>query len=161
MIRPYHPDDIPAILDIWYQATILAHPFLEAAFLAQEKENIQNIYLPNTKSWVYEESGKPIGFISMIDNEIGAIFLYPDYHGQGIGTKLIEFVHSFNKVLEVEVFANNKIGVPFYQNYGFEIMHEHIHEATNHLLYRMRCETKRDILDKLSSLEIDPDSNLQ
>ena len=138
MIRKYKETDLENLLNVWYAASSLAHPFLEEAFQQQERENIRNIYIPNTETWVYVEAGELIGFISMIGNEIGAIFMKPDHHGKGIGTKLINQVAQFHDVLEVEVFKENKIAVPFYKKYGFEILKELLHEATNNQLLRLR-----------------------
>ena len=65
MIRAYESEDTNAILDVWFQASLIAHPFLHDSFLEKERENIQQIYLPNTKTWVYEQEGKVVGFISI------------------------------------------------------------------------------------------------
>ena len=142
MIRPYQDHDINELLDVWYAASSLAHPFLPAAFQKQERENIRNIYIPNTRTWVYLVANELVGFISMIDNEIGAIFIKPTYHGQGIGTKMVNYVAQFHKTLEVEVFKANKIGRPFYDKYGFVYLSEYLHEATNNQVLRLKF-TKR------------------
>lgn len=84
MIRPYQDKDMKPLLDVWYAASSLAHPFLDEAFQKQERENIRNIYIPNTKTWVYLANKEVVGFISMINNEIGALFIRPDFHGKGI-----------------------------------------------------------------------------
>lgn len=138
MIRPYQDSDLDLLLDVWYVASTLAHPFLTEAFQTQERENIRNIYIPNTKTWVYLNAHDLVGFISMIDNEIGAIFIRPDHHGQGIGTKLINYIAPFYDSLEVEVFKENKIGRPFYKKYGFVFLKEYLHEATNSQVLRLK-----------------------
>ena len=137
MIRKYKAADIEILLDVWYAATTLAHPFLTTSFQAQERENIRNIYIPNTKTWVYIKEAELVGFISMIENEIGAIFIKPDFHGQGIGTKLTNHVAQFHSTLEVEVFKENEIGMPFYEKYGFVFLKEYLHEATNSQVLRL------------------------
>jgi len=137
MIRKYRESDIETILYIWYQASLLAHPFLDAAFLEKEAQNIRDIYMPNTQTWVYEKDQKISGFIAMMGNEVGAIFVHPDFHGQGIGTQLMHYVAQFHAMLEVEVFEKNVIGRAFYDKYGFKLLHEHIHEATGQRLLRM------------------------
>lgn len=37
MIRKYLESDIEEILDVWYQASVMAHPFLDADFMGMEK----------------------------------------------------------------------------------------------------------------------------
>jgi putative acetyltransferase len=96
-----------------------------------------DIYLPNSETWVYEESGIVVGFISMAKNEIGGLFILPNYHSKGIGTSLVKHICQFHNELEVEVFNENKIGKPFYEKIGFKIMKEYIQEETNQKVLRM------------------------
>lgn len=138
MIRTYQITDTDAILDAWLQASKIAHPFLSADFIEQEKDNIRNIYLPNTQTWVYEQEERVIGFISMIQNEVGAIFLQPGFHGQGIGKQLMDYVADRYEELEVEVFEKNTIGRAFYDRYGFLKMHDSMHQPTGQKLIRMK-----------------------
>lgn len=138
MIRTYQETDIEAILNVWYQASLLAHPFLDAAFLEKEAQHIRDIYMPNTQTWIYEKDQKIAGFIAMMGNEVGAIFVHPDFHGQGIGTQLMHYVAQFHATLEVEVFEKNVIGRAFYDKYGFKTIKERIHEDTQERLQRMK-----------------------
>ena len=140
MIRAYQPADTNAIIEVWYQASAVAHPFLSAPFLAQEADNIRNIYLPNTKTWVYELDGQIVGFIGMIDNEVGAIFINPQHHRKGIGQQLMNWVAQMHEALEVEVFKANAIGRAFYQKYGFTFLKEGFHEPSQQAILRLRFE---------------------
>ena len=138
MIRKYKEDEIPILVEIWEEASAKAHPFLDSEFTEMVKNAMNNVYLPNSDTWVYEESGKIIGFISMLKNEIGGLFIYPDYHKKGIGTKLLTHIHQFHDELEVEVFENNQIGKPFYDKNGFEVFKDYIMEGTDQKVLRMR-----------------------
>ena len=137
MIRKNKATDIEEVLNVWYAASSLAHPFMKESFMQQERKNIRNKYIPNTETWVYLEADKLVGFISMIGNEIGAVFIQPDQQDKGIGTQLVNHVAQFHESLEVEVFKENKIGKPFYDKYGFQFLKEHLHEATNQQLLRL------------------------
>lgn len=143
MIRPYDDKDLEDLLDSWYQASLVATPFLDAAFLKKERNNIEHTYIPNTKTWVYEEAGKVVGFVAMIGNEVGAIFLQPTHQGKGIGAQLMNHVAQFHPVLEVEVFKENKIGRAFYDRYGFVFMKEGLHEETGQALLRLQYNRPR------------------
>lgn len=138
MIRFYHPDDTRAIIHVWQQASSIAHPFLNPDFLEKEAINIRDVYLPNTKTWVWDDEGHLKGFISMIKNEVGAIFVSPEQHGEGIGTKLMNTVVYLHDELMVEVFTENKIGRKFYIGYGFKEIKRHIHEETGNELILMK-----------------------
>lgn len=137
MIRAFQPADTDAVINIWFAASSLAHPFLSPEFMEQEKKNIRELYLPNTETWIYEKEQQAIGFLSMMGNEVGAIFLYPAYHGQGIGKALMDWVAQKHPTLEVEVFKENTIGRAFYDRYGFRVLKEHVHEPTGRVLLRM------------------------
>lgn len=136
-IRQYEQNDENRIIDVWYQSSAVAHPFLSTDFISKVKKDMSEIYLPNAKTWVYEEKGTIVGFISMIENEIGGLFVIPNYHSKGIGSQLVDFVSNYHKVLEVEVFEKNKIGHSFYNKYGFNFMKEYIHEETNFKILRL------------------------
>ena len=138
MIRKYESMDSEKVVDTWHQAFCLAHPFLKAEFVEKVKIDMGNIYLPNSETWVYEEDETILGFVSMLDNEIGGLFIKPSHHGKGIGTQLVNYVHQFHQALEVEVFENNVIGIPFYNKYGFQLMKSYFHEETQQVMLRMR-----------------------
>lgn len=137
MIRKYNEKEIPTLVDIWEEASTIAHPFLDTEFTQMVKKAMTEMYLPNSDTWVYVESNRIVGFISMIENEIGGLFVNPKYHSKGIGTALVNHIKQFHTELEVEVFEKNKIGKPFYNKYGFKVIKEYIHEATNQKVLRM------------------------
>lgn len=143
MIRKFEHSDTEAIIQTWYEASMLAHPFLDSKFIEQEKQNIRHEYLPNTDTWVYEFENSVVAFIAMIGNEIAAVFAKPEFHGKGIGRQLMDFVAEHNEVLEVEVFENNKVGRAFYEKYGFAELKRHVHEETGFNLLRMKYEKKQ------------------
>lgn len=49
MIRSYQSIDDDAIVEVWFTSSSLAHPFLKRDFMAQEKKNVREIYLLNTR----------------------------------------------------------------------------------------------------------------
>ena len=140
MIRKHTENDLETILDIWGQASSLAHPFLDSVFVEKVRHDMRNMYIPNSETWVYEENNSVIGFISMIDNEIGGLFVLPKNHSKGIGTQLVNFICEFHDELEVEVFEKNIIGRAFYGKYGFKLMRSFIHEQSNHEVIRLKMK---------------------
>ena len=91
-------------------------------FIAQERKNVAEIYLPNTDTWVVELDGNVEGFIVLMGNEVGATFLQPKFHGKGAGKALMDKAREFHGDIEVEVFKENSIGRKFYSQYGFEYL---------------------------------------
>jgi len=136
-LRLYEPSDLADVLSAWENATRIAHPFMTENFLDQERHNIPELYLPNAETWVVEKNSHVIGFLALIGNEVGAVFVDPKYQGQGIGTLLLDKACELRGDLEVEVFAENLIGRPFYEKYGFVPLSESIHKETGKQLLRL------------------------
>ncbi|MCA9926278.1 MAG: GNAT family N-acetyltransferase [Anaerolineales bacterium] len=138
MLRKYQTEDLEDVLTVWATASAIAHPFLSTAFLAGERHNIATLYLPNSETWVWEAEGRAAGFISLLGNEVGGLFVDPALHRMGIGQALMDHARTLHGDLEVEVFKANLIGRRFYEKYGFVLMHELIHEETGQAALRLR-----------------------
>lgn len=143
-IRQYENSDLTAVLCSWETATRLAHPFMTDEFIAQERINVAELYIPNTDTWVLEIEGEVVGFIALIGNEVGAIFLLPKYHGQGAGKALMDKAQELHGDLEVEVFKANSIGRKFYSRYGFKHLEDKFHEPTGQPLLRLKFTGKNN-----------------
>ncbi|NKB44311.1 MAG: GNAT family N-acetyltransferase [Alphaproteobacteria bacterium] len=137
MIRKYREDDKDVVVSTWRAASELAHPFLENDFLDEEEGNVRNVYLAFAETWVTEIDGEVVGFIALIDNEIGGLFLNPKYHGQGLGKAMVDIAFVEMGSLKVEVFKDNEIGRRFYDAYGFRGDDEFIHEASGQVTLRL------------------------
>jgi len=137
MIRKYQNSDLENIMDIWYDAQTIAHPFLKKDFVDKVKVMMMDMFIPNSKTWVYEKGDTLVGFIAMMDNEIGGLFICPDAQSKGIGTSLLKYMNNYYKTLEVEVFDENKIGKPFYLKQGFKPITEYVHKETQQKVLRM------------------------
>ena len=144
-IRQYKESDLDSVLNSWEVATRLAHEFMTNDFIAQERKNVAEVYLPNTDTWVAEIDGEVKGFIALMGNEVGAIFLQPDCHGKGIGKALMDKARELHGNLEVEVFKRNVIGRNFYSKYGFEHLEEKFHEPTGQEVLRLKFTTNKGI----------------
>ena len=137
-IRQYKETDLSGILSSWENASKIAHPFLTKEFLDKERYNIPNLYLPNADTWVADINGSVVGFIALLGNEVGAIFVEPKFQGAGVGTALMNKAQGIHGDLEVEVFQANPIGRKFYDSYGFKPMSEKDHAETGHRLLRLK-----------------------
>lgn len=138
MIREYDIKDEDKIIDLWYQASVDSHSFKPESFWEEKKKEVRDKYLPNAETFVYESDGKIAGFISIIHDFIGALFILPEYQNKGIGKELLDFTKQRSDILELDVFKQNKSAVKFYEREGFTIVAENIHEETGLLNLRMR-----------------------
>lgn len=143
IIRQYKDSDLNDVISSWSNASKIAHSFLTEEFLELERYNIPNVYLPNADTWVAQKDGKVIGFIALIGNEVGAIFVQPSFHGKGAGLALMNKAQELHGNLEVEVFKDNLIGRKFYSSYGFEFLLEKYHEQTGRQILRLKFTTNQ------------------
>jgi putative acetyltransferase len=137
-IRRFRGSDLDRLLDLWERASRLAHPFLDDDFLRRERRTIADVFMPKSETWVYVREGAAVGFISLLGNEIGGLFVDPSAQRQGIGRALVDHARSLRGELEVEVFAANRIGRGFYEGYGFTPAGEGKEAETGHPILRMR-----------------------
>jgi putative acetyltransferase len=140
MIREYDEKDLNQLLDVWFSASQIAHPFLDEAFFERERRNIADLYLPKTETWVYEVDGVVVGFIALNGNEVGGLFVDSKFHRQGIGRALMDKARNTRDVLELDVFKANLVGRKFYERYGFIQVAEHLHEETGFIQLRLNLK---------------------
>jgi len=132
MIRLFHPDDLEPILAIWLSASIRAHDFVDQVFWESKLDDMRDIYLPASQTWVYEQGGQVRGFLSLLDEVLAAIFVAPDAQGSGIGSALIEHAKAMRERLDLTVYSGNTASVAFYHRHGFEVLGERMDEHTGH-----------------------------
>ena len=137
-MRTFTGADTEGLLDVWYRASLIAHSFLSEEFLADERLEIVQRWLPIAETTVYETDGRVVGFIALIGSEVGAIFVDPDFQGQGIGRALMNHARSSQGALELDVFEANPIGRGFYQAYGFQIIGRHLNREAGQFELRLR-----------------------
>ena len=77
------------------------------------------------------------GFIALIGNEVGAIFVHPKLQGRGIGRALMDHAAGLRDSLYLDVFKENAVGCRFYDRYGFRFEREHVHEQSGHSQIRL------------------------
>jgi putative acetyltransferase len=143
MIRLYQEKDVAAIIDIWYQASLIAHSFLTETFLAEERIKLREIFLPNSQTWVYEEVDQVVGFISLHDSEVGGLFVHPSKQRHGIGQALMDKAFSLHDFLELDVFEANNLGRAFYAKYGFVPINKYQEKLTGEMMIRLRYEREK------------------
>ena len=120
VIRPYdRAADTEILSSIWFDASMIAHPFIGRRRLLEQRRLVETEYLPKAETWVACHSGHAIGFISLLDSFIGGLFIAPDRQGLGAGRKLVAHALARKGSLSLEVYTANEQAVRFYTSLGF------------------------------------------
>lgn len=141
MIRQYQAEDIEQVLAIWLKASIQALDFVAAEFWQSQVANMRDIYIPASKTYVFESEGEVIGFYSLHDALLAAIFVAPAHQGQGIGKQLMAHAKSQCSELTLNVYKDNVASYKFYLSQGFKVDNEHVCEHTGCAEYTMSMNT--------------------
>ncbi|WP_282940023.1 acetyltransferase [Paenibacillus sp. RC67] len=120
-IVPYREKDHDKLVDIWYRAVRLTHTFLTEEDIEFFHHLVQTEALTGVEIWMeINENEVPTGFIGLDESKIEMLFVDPNYHGQGIGTRLIKHAENLKgSHLKVDVNEQNEGAHAFYQRYGF------------------------------------------
>lgn len=139
MIRQLQNKDIDKIMEIWLESTIDAHKFISKEYWNENYNIVKDVYIPMSKTFIYEDNDDIRGFISVINNDfIGALFVEKNYQSQGIGKSLIDYAKNLYDNLSLAVYKENEKALEFYKKMGFKIISENINEDTNCVEYIMK-----------------------
>ncbi|MDZ3830979.1 MAG: GNAT family N-acetyltransferase [Sphingopyxis sp.] len=119
VIRAYQAADKDELSSIWYRASLKAHNFLGEETILEQRKLIEDVYLEKAENWVACVDGKPIGFVGLLDNFIGGLFIDPDVQGRGAGRALVAHARALKGELSLEVYTANTGACAFYNALGF------------------------------------------
>ncbi|MGF1800374.1 N-acetyltransferase [Vibrio gigantis] len=137
MIREYSAADTETVLDIWLTASIKAHNFMAPDFWESQVGNMRDIYLPASRTYVFQVDGEVRGFYSLYEGTLAAIFVSSQHQGCGIGKQLMRHAKLECPNLSLNVYKENQATIEFYLSQGFEIVTEQADEHTGHQEYTM------------------------
>lgn len=124
MIRPYHRADSDAVLDLWLKASLQAHDFVPQAFWHEQLTAMRDHYLPQAETLVLEENDQVLGFVSLHEQRLAALFVSPHAQGRGLGRELLNEAKRRRDRLKLGVYRANTRAVAFYQAGGFVTVDE-------------------------------------
>ncbi len=120
-IVPFQEKDHDRLVEIWYQAVCQTHTFLTDEDIQFYRNLVQNGALREVEIWV-ELNGdqEPTGFIGLDGTKIEMLFVAPQYHGKGTGSRLIKHAQDLKgSNLQVDVNEQNDGACEFYKRFGF------------------------------------------
>lgn len=131
MIRYSNEDDIEAIIQVWLDARKSSHGFIPYKHWLGLVDEMRGLRIPYSETYVYELNGRVVGFVSLVDNDLMALYVAPDSQSKGIGGKLIAFAKSKRNFLQLDVYCKNTRGIAFYERAGFTATQEKLDAAVN------------------------------
>ena len=82
--------------------------------------SVSEEYISKHEVWVAVEDDRPIGFYSLEENEVGGLWVLPEFIGQGIGREL--FLHALTRCNELGydklLIESDPNAVGFYEKMG-------------------------------------------
>ncbi|WP_025765231.1 GNAT family N-acetyltransferase [Dyadobacter tibetensis] len=107
------------ILQVWEESVLATHNFLKTADFHAIKEFHHDFNFQDLDVYCLVQDDCVLGFIGVAERKIEMLFLRPDYIGQGLGSKLLNFALYELKADKVDVNEQNSNAVAFYQHHGF------------------------------------------
>lgn len=131
MIRKATPRDMDRIIQIWLDASRSAHDFIPFEYWRDHVSDMRSKYLPQSTTFVCEHENAVVGFISLVNTDLAAIFVTPEQQHHGYGRQLIQFAKAQSEHLTLCVYKNNSEAVRFYLAAGFTSTEERLDPDTN------------------------------
>jgi putative acetyltransferase len=141
MIRKFQQSDMDQVINVWLEASIIAHDFVDREFWESQVKDMREIYVPSEQTYVYEEAGIIKGFFCLRQETLAALFVSPACQGTGIGKQLIGKAKEISKNLNLTVYKENPKSIEFYKKCGFVIVQEQIDEHTGHPEFLMKFDS--------------------
>ena len=126
MIRRYDQNDMQDVSNVWCEVAKTAYKCLNNNDIEEIRCDLEQKYMPNAKAWVAEYDGDIIGFISLLDDTVGGLFVLPEYQNMGVGKSLIEHAKKRNGKVSLEVLKESTKLLHFYERCGFSATKESI-----------------------------------
>ncbi|GBG04306.1 GNAT family N-acetyltransferase [Lactobacillus rodentium] len=135
-IRKANIEDINRVMDIWLQANLEAHNFVDPNYwkdnFAVVKQEIQNADV-----FVVEIKNEIVGFAGLKEDYLAGIFFDQKVRHQGLGTELLNYLKNRYPQLILDVYQKNRAAVNFYQKNGFKTIQEKEYQNQNLNEYQM------------------------
>ncbi|RLL40594.1 GNAT family N-acetyltransferase [Oceanobacillus piezotolerans] len=129
-IRLNKETEVNKLVEIWYEGSLIAHNFIDRDYWKSQQKEMEEKYLPISENYVISNNNDIVGFVSMVDNYLAALFLDIKHQGEGYGKELLNFIKRRRKNIQLKVYKKNNKAVNFYLENGFVIKKESLDEQT-------------------------------
>lgn len=123
-IRLCNEKELDTLVDLWCEASLVAHHFIDKNYWQSQAKEMKEKYLPMSETYVLIVEKEIMGFISMVDDYLAALFIERNQQGKGYGKKLLTYMKEQREKIQLKVYQKNSQAVHFYKNNGFSIIEE-------------------------------------
>lgn len=141
-IRSNKQTEVNKLAEIWYEGSLIAHDFIDKNYWKSQRTEIEEKYIPMSETYVVSNEKDVVGFVSMMDNYLAALFIDVKYQGGGYGKGLLDFVKRQRENIQLKVYKKNNKAVHFYLKNGFVIKEETLDVQTSEEEFLMEWERK-------------------
>ncbi|WP_405096916.1 GNAT family N-acetyltransferase [Oceanobacillus sp. FSL H7-0719] len=139
-IRSNKNTEINKLIEIWYEGSLIAHDFIDGNYWKSKKAEMAEKYIPMSETYVVSNEKDVVGFVSMMDNYLAALFIDVKHQGGGYGKELLDFIKRQRENIQLKVYKGNQKAVDFYLKNGFAIKEETLDEQTSEEEFLMEWE---------------------
>ncbi len=107
-----------ALIGLWEASVRATHDFLRPGDVEFYKRRMPE-YLRAVQLVAARHEGRIVAFMGILGEEIGMLFVHPDFRGRGIGARLVRHAVGERGCRRVEVNEQNGQAVGFYEQMGF------------------------------------------
>ncbi|MDD4701295.1 MAG: GNAT family N-acetyltransferase [Desulfovibrio sp.] len=117
------PEDYAACADIWLEASLLAHDFVNPSLWKAQREAMERRCLPSSRVIMLQSGGRSVAFAALctLDGEdlLAALFVAPPFWRKGFGRALLRHAMQGRTRLRLDVYRANTGALAFYESMGF------------------------------------------
>jgi putative acetyltransferase len=124
-VRPARVGDRERLLELWERSVRATHHFLEDSDVVALRPLVAKELASDAVDWwvLVSATETLIGFLGFASDTIEALFIDPDYRGQGGGKFLVAHAQSLGGgALAVDVNEQNEAALHFYKALGFSVV---------------------------------------
>lgn len=128
-IREYSDDDFKAVQDIY----LLCKPeefsnekvHVDIIPLAEDRKRLDEF---NLSTVFVSEKDSVVGFVTVLNNQIGWLYVHPEFRKQNIGKQLLSFVLDFlkNQTVTLNTTKSNFPALLLYKKFRFSTVKEFV-----------------------------------
>ena len=120
------------------EASIQAHSFIPEDYWNTNKALMASKYIPMSETYLATNEQEILGFVSLLNEYLAAIFVRPEFQGIGIGSFLLDYVKGIRNNLQLKIYCKNRKSIKFYKAKGFSIISKSEDEETGEIEFVMK-----------------------